>query len=76
MKWMPRFGLASFHFVSIFLFETHFCLIETAEYLVNDDEDDKKQTIGEALKTVKDSRLFDVLRVWFKAAGVNATMRV
>ena len=41
---------------------------------MNDDEDDEKQTIGEALSAAKDSPLFDVSRVWFKAANVNATM--
>ena len=41
---------------------------------MNDDEDDEKQTIGEALSAAKDSPLFDMSRVWFKAASMNARM--
>ena len=45
------------------MFETQCCCTEAAEYLVNDDENDEKQTIGEALSATKDSPLFDVSRV-------------
>ena len=41
---------------------------------MNDNEDDEKQTIGEALSAAKDSPSFDVSRVWFKATNVNARM--
>ena len=44
-------------------FETHSCFTKPAEYLVNDDEDDEKQTIGEALSTVNESPSYDVSRV-------------
>ena len=74
MKASFLFGIISF--VCIFMFETHFCSTEPAEYLVNDDEDDEKQTIGEALIAAKDSPLFDVSRVRFKAAGVNVEVRL
>ena len=47
----------------LFCFETHSCFIEAAEYLVNDDEDDGKQAIEEALSTVNESPSFDVSRV-------------
>ena len=60
MEALFLFGI--FPFVSIFMFETH-CSTETAEYLVNDDEDDEKQTIEEALCAAKDCPLFDVSRV-------------
>ena len=56
------------------MFETPFFWTKAAEYLENDDEDDEKQTIGEALSAAKDSPLFDVARVWFKAASVGARM--
>ena len=58
------------------MFETQSLWTEAAEYLVNDDEDDEKQTIGEALNAAKDTPSFDVSRVWFKAANVNARMKV
>ena len=41
---------------------------------MNDDEDDEKQTIREALSAAKYSPLFDVSRMWFKAVSVNARM--
>ena len=50
-------------FLILSCFETHSCFTELAEYLVNDDEDDEKQTIGEALSTVNESPSFDVSRV-------------
>ena len=41
---------------------------------MNNDEDDEKQTIGEALSAAKDGPLLDVSRVRFKATSVNAKM--
>ena len=61
MKASFLFGIISF--VCIFMFETHFCWAEAAEYLMNDDEDDERQTIGEALSAAKDSPSFDVSSV-------------
>ena len=72
MKASFLFGIISSVFV--FMFETHRCWTEPAEYLENDDEYDEKQTIGEALSAAKDSPLFDVSRVLFKAASVNTRM--
>ena len=64
------------HFISFrFTFETH-CSTEAAKYLVNDDEDEEKQTFGEALRTAKYNPSFDVSRVRFKATSVNARMQV
>ena len=59
---------ASFLFCTFFVSpfsccETHYCFTEDAEYLVNDDEDDEKQTIGEALSTMNESPSFDVSRL-------------
>ena len=51
------------HFISFpfSISETHCCWTEQAEYLENDDEDDEKQTIGEAPSTGKDSPLVEYL---------------
>ena len=41
---------------------------------MNDDGEDEKQTICEALSMAEGSPLFDVSRTLFKAASVNARM--
>ena len=55
-------------------FETHSYFTETAEYLVNDDEDDEKEMIGDVLNAAKETPSLDVSRMRFKAATVNGTM--
>ena len=50
-------------FLRFSCFVTHSCFTEAAEYLVNDDENEEKPAIGEALSTVNESASFDVSRV-------------